>query len=309
MTNALAKFAMPHSSGREVLSWAVAVVIVVGGYLTAGYLTQLRDRADSVTARFDRAVAGSQTGWWEWSAPTAEPNNSANAKVWYSPQFAELLGYAPSEVEFTRRWFRDKLHPDDAEENQRRIAASLDNGTVYSMQLRLRTKSGDYRWFSAKGVPYYDEAGTAIYMSGSMQDVNATKIESLRLERLVGAAPVAIILCNERQLITEYNREAEQLFGWTRQEMVGRSVDRLVSLGELLHHSIAMGARVEELRHSDENLPVTKRVVGKARRKNGEEFTAEISLRSYKYGSVIEFAAVIKDKSLVVGAGAGNDKH
>ena len=293
--NSLKKFSQPHSVGRRYLSWVVAFAILVGGYFLATYLTNLQNKVEQATERFTRAVEGSQSGLWEWSDPTPMPNNNPDSHVWYSHRFAELLGYAPSEIVYTRRWFRDKLHPDDEAANQREIATSLKNGTTYSMQLRLKTKEGEYRWFAAKGVPYYDEDGKAIYLSGSMRDINALKVQALRLERLVGSAPVAIILCDEHQLVTEYNREAEKLFGWSRAEMLGRSVDKLMALGEVSHHSDAMGSRVAELRNRDEDVQATKRLIGQARHKSGEEFTAEISLRAYKYGGVIEFAAVIKE--------------
>lgn len=295
MNETIARFSKPNSEGRKYLSWVVLVLAIVGGYFLAAYFTRLQTAAADSEGRFTRAVEGSQSGLWEWSDPTPLPNNSPESHVWYSHRFAELLGYAPSEIVYTRRWFRDKLHPDDEAANQRLIATSLKNGTVYSMQLRLKTKEGEYRWFSAKGVPYYDEDGKAIYLSGSMRDINALKVQALRLERLVGSAPVAIILCDEHQLVTEYNREAEKLFGWSRAEMLGRSVDKLMALGEVSHHSDAMGSRVAELRNRDEDVQVTKRLIGQAKRKSGAEFTAEISLRAYKYGGVIEFAAVIKE--------------
>ena len=295
MNKTIARFSQPNSEGRKYLSWIVLLVAIVAGYFLAAYFTRLQTAAADSEGRFVRAVEGSQSGLWEWSAPTPLPNNSPDSHVWYSHRFAELLGYTPSEIVYTRRWFRDKLHPDDEAANQRLIATSLKNGTVYSMQLRLKTKEGKYRWFAAKGVPYYDTNGKALYMSGSMRDIDDLKRQSLRLERLIGSAPVAIILCGPDQTINEYNREAEKLFGWTRKEMVGQSVDRLMALGEISHHSSAMHVRVEELRDHDENIQITKVIYGQAKRKNGEEFAAKVSLRAYKYGDEIEFAAVIKE--------------
>ena len=298
MNRTITDFSTPYSNGRKALSWIVLTIAIVAGSYFAAYFTRMRSEVRDSKGRFDRAVNGSQSGLWEWSNPTNDLGNSeTTGRVWYSDRFAELLGYSPGEIEYNFRWFKSKLHPDDIANVQRLIAVSLEYGTDYSAEYRLRTKRGKYLWFSARGVPHYNAEGRAIYLSGSIRDIDQLKRESLRLERLVGSAPVAMILCGQNQLVTEYNLEAEKLFGWTRQEMIDHSVDKIVSLSDASHHSSAMQARVAELGQHDDDIQITKIIYGQAKHKDGTEFPAKIQLRAYKYGDVMEFVAVIHDKN------------
>ncbi len=151
--------------------------------LTGDQLASLRDLADSVqdelartfydsllhdlTARLDRAIAGTSDGLWEWEVPTG--------KVWYAPRFKELLGYADSEFPNVLDSFASHLHPDDADATWTAVDAHLEEREPYDVDYRLRTKSGDYRWFHARGQAVWDDDGKPLLMSGSIMDVTGRK--------------------------------------------------------------------------------------------------------------------------------------
>ena len=58
----------------------------------------------------------------------------------------------------------------------------------------------------------------------------------LRLAAVLNAAPQAIILIAGTGFITEWNRAAERMFGWQREEAIGRSAADLVAPMEMLRH-------------------------------------------------------------------------
>ena len=58
-------------------------------------------------------------------------------------------------------------------------------------------------------------------------------------ETLVQASPTAIVTCDPTFLVTGWNPAAERLFGWTRQEALGRHIDDLVARHEAIHDEAA----------------------------------------------------------------------
>ena len=91
------------------------------------------------------------------------------------------------------------VHPDDVEsalaERQRLIA----RGSPYEMEVRLRGKDGQYRWFLIRGNPLRDEQGSIIRWYGTRTDIEDRKRaeEKLRqdereLRRITDAIPQAI---------------------------------------------------------------------------------------------------------------------
>jgi len=134
--------------------------------------------------RFALAVQGSDAGLWDWDIQ--------NDSLYWSPRFKELLGYADDELEVDFDTFESHLHPDDREQTGTAIEAYLKDRELYEVEQRLRTKSGQYRWFLARGQALWDEAGNPVRMVGSTTDITERqqaeeelKEYSERLEEMV----------------------------------------------------------------------------------------------------------------------------
>ena len=113
--------------------------------------------------RFERAIKGTQDGLWELEA---------NGSAWISPRVIELLGYRPDELPADTNVFREFLHKDDVAAVEAATHAHYDEGQPYDVEVRLRMREGDYRWFRARATAERDSAGTPIRLSGSLQDVS-----------------------------------------------------------------------------------------------------------------------------------------
>jgi len=126
--------------------------------------------------RLDVAVRGTSDGLWDWNTETNE--------MWYSPRFTELLGYdSRDRFPHVLDSFTDRLHPDDKEETWAAITRHLEEYAPFDAQYRLQTKSGEYRWFRARGAAIRDRHGKAVRMSGSIQDISQQKRDRLILEQ------------------------------------------------------------------------------------------------------------------------------
>ncbi len=154
-------------------SLAIAVVLVRLTPRAAAFqdYQNLQAAAQELRAskdRFQRAIDGSLSGLWEW--------NIYADMVWYSPRFREMLGYE-NEGEFpaTLQSWKSAIHPDDAQYVFDALGAYLNDQSEFDVEYRLRTRSGEYRWFNARGLAICDPEGRPYLMSGSLQDITRRK--------------------------------------------------------------------------------------------------------------------------------------
>ncbi|MGB6011510.1 MAG: sigma 54-interacting transcriptional regulator, partial [Desulfobacterales bacterium] len=117
--------------------------------------------------RYELAVTGSRDGLWDW--------NLLSNTVFYSDRFKELLNYASDDFSDTIDSFRSLLHPEDADATWAALECHLKERVPYNVEYRLQTKSGEYRWFLARGQAIWDRKGLPLRMAGSISDVNARK--------------------------------------------------------------------------------------------------------------------------------------
>jgi formate hydrogenlyase transcriptional activator len=135
----------------------------------------LRRSHDTLQQRRALMVAASLDGMWEWEAATDQ--------VLYSDRFAELLGYAATEIPQTMDFFRSILHPDDAPPLWTAIDRHLRERLPYDVECRLRTKSGRYRWFRTRGRVQRDPQGNPVWMAGALQDIHEQKTAEIDLRK------------------------------------------------------------------------------------------------------------------------------
>jgi len=113
--------------------------------------------------RYALVVAGSTDGIWDWDI--------LSDTVFYSDRFKKVLGYASDEFPETVDAFRSCLHPEDADAVWSSVERHLQERVPYHIEYRLKLKSGEYRWFMARGQAIWDGKGNATRMSGSLQDI------------------------------------------------------------------------------------------------------------------------------------------
>jgi len=127
--------------------------------------------------RFALAVKGSQDGIWDWDIQ--------NDSLYWSPRLKELLGYADEEFDIDFETFDSMLHPEDKEQVGVAIESHLRDRVTYDVEERLQTKSGEYRWFRARGQAIWDEDGQPLRMTGSTTDITESKHAEAERERLL----------------------------------------------------------------------------------------------------------------------------
>ncbi|MGA7400726.1 MAG: PAS domain-containing protein [Candidatus Sulfotelmatobacter sp.] len=84
------------------------------------------------------------------------------------------------------------VHPDDVERVTAGWAQSIQSGSSYESEYRLRSKGGDYRWFRSRAVPIRNPKGEIARWYGTCSDIHDSKLleQSIRdnateLEKMV----------------------------------------------------------------------------------------------------------------------------
>lgn len=185
--------------------------------------TSLRLAHEELMRRRALVVAASLDGIWEWDSTTGQ--------VQYSERFAELLGYPPAELPQTLDFFRSILHPEDSESLWASVDQHLSEGVPYDVECRLRTKSGEHRWFRTRGQAQRDSEGRPIWMAGSLQDVHDRRMAEAELR---GALQEVDRLTHQLRAENVYLQE-EIASSQGFDEIVGESVPLRITLTKIEH--------------------------------------------------------------------------
>ena len=137
------------------------------------------------SARFERAVSGANDGIWDWIPAAGE--------AYLSPRWNQLLGYADHELPSRQESFFNRIHSDDLAKVQEAIRANFEERKPFQVELRLRCKSGEYRWFSSRGHADLDDQGQPRRMAGPIADITERKqaeaaLQATTAERLAEQA-------------------------------------------------------------------------------------------------------------------------
>jgi PAS domain S-box-containing protein len=94
--------------------------------------------------RWQFALDGADTGVWDWDLATN--------KVYYSPRWKGMIGYADAEIGDSYTEWESRVHPDDLARCVANIRSHLAGETpVIHNEHRLRGKDGSYRWILGRG--------------------------------------------------------------------------------------------------------------------------------------------------------------
>ncbi len=125
------------------------------------------DALAAARQRFERAIRGTQDGLWEWDLRAQS--------LWVSPRFEAILGFGEGEVSGVVSTPDSLVHPEDVEACRAAQRAHFEQGASYDVEVRVRTRSGAYRWVRMRGEAERDRSGRPLRLAGSLQDVTEAR--------------------------------------------------------------------------------------------------------------------------------------
>lgn len=222
----------------------------------------------------------------------------------WSDEIFRIFEIDPCRFAASYEAFLDTIHPDDRETVHRAYSESVRKRKPYEVVHRLRLKSGVQKWVHERGETRYDERGTPLYSTGTVQDItkqvlaqrtlNESQSAYRRLheasslkEGAVDATPNAVAFWTFDGTISYVNPAFVHLWGYDEpDELIGRSVLELAADRAEAKKIMANALRGEP-------IPPELRVL----RKNGEQFTvlAATSTLRNEQGRPVQFMGAFID--------------
>ena len=240
----------------------------------AGYIGSCVDvtellRQQKALHQFEERVAlaaeAAHIGIWELDTTTK--------RIWVSDKVRDLFQFPPEgEISYTD--FEKRVHPDDREARDQAMQRAILTQGGYETEYRILLPDGKARWIAGRGRCLVERDGKSTRLLGVSMDITERKQDQELFQLATEASPSGIILVNDQGRVVLVNSHIEKLFGYRRDELIGKPVEILVPERLATQHPAdrarffaapearAMGAGRELF----------------ARRKDGSEFPVEIGL-------------------------------
>jgi PAS domain S-box-containing protein len=219
-------FILPHFSMRlaDPLDIVALVAFLTTALVITRLLSKVRRSLREVQAASDQLRLAIDTVpalvWTSLPDGSSELNNQ------------RWLDYVGLSREEAREWgYTHAIHPEDYGRMRGKWAEHFATGTVIEDEARLRRHDGMYRWFLHRAVPLRDPAGDIVRWYGTSTDIEDRKqAEGVLREhaRLLDLTHDTVFVRDMNDVITYWNRGAEDLYGWTREEAVGQVTHQLL---------------------------------------------------------------------------------
>jgi diguanylate cyclase (GGDEF)-like protein/PAS domain S-box-containing protein len=221
-----------------------------------------------------------------------------------SPRIEALLGFSADEwMNDSTLWMR-QIHPDDRARVQQEEDEdwSREPGVVSASEYRMLSRDGREVWIRDEAVIIADEHGIPAFFRGYIIDITAQKNAEHALRqseeqtrRIIETASYAYIAMGRDGEVTDWNTAAEQTFGWSRDEMLGRPLaDRIVPPDQRDAHRLGLQRFLE----TGEGPVLGTRFEVNALHRDGREFPVELTIWTVGSGDNVSFSALVHDITL-----------
>jgi PAS domain S-box-containing protein len=228
-------FEWEGAEGKVSLDWRVTPVFGKNGEVDK-VLGVSRDISEIKCAeekfriseeRYAAALKAVDDGIWEW--------NVINGEAYFNPQYYNLLGYMDNEFPANYNSWRVLIHPEDMDRVETDLKLSIGTGIKYSIDLRMKMKSGEWLWVCIRGKAIEtDPEGKVLRMVGTLSDVTLRKKTEFELRESQDS--LDRIIKNSSELICEIDEHGKYTFVSERyKDVLGYSPDELLGIGTIEH--------------------------------------------------------------------------
>jgi len=256
---------------------------LIGGF--NGLLARLAERQRHLQeseGRF-RALADNAPALVWMAGPDAKRN-------YFNQVWLNLTGRALAQE--TDDGWQAGIHPDDWPRWQAIFTSAFKARQSFSLDYRLRSRDGRYRWLTEQGVPRHDDQGQFLGYIGTCIDITERKGTEARLQLLASVfthAREGILISTADGAILDINAAFSRITGYTLDEVRGKNPRILKSdrhdqtfYNNLWRHLLTHGEWKGEIWN---------------RRKNGEIYAALLTISAVydDQGEIGHFVALSSD--------------
>ena len=188
-----------------------------------------------------------------------------------------ITGYSKEEFLSRRKTWYDLVYPEDLQYAKEKFKQALQTDNSYIREYRFLSKSGDIIWVQDGGQIIYGENGEIEFISGAFLDITERKLAEKAVHEseekyrsIFNSGPNPIFVLDRTTLeILDANPMAEETYGYSKEEMKGRSFSFLGPAEEINARltefdqdswleACVIGSKVQHYRKS--NVPFYARV-------------------------------------------------
>jgi PAS domain S-box-containing protein len=266
--------------------------------------------------RHRQVISGMTVGVWDWDL--------ADGEYFWSHRLKEILGHGPDFVP-SREDFESRLHPDDRARVIAAFQRHLGERAPYDIEYRLRKAGGDYIWLHATCQAVWNDAGQAVRIVGSIDDISprkqaeeelqtfkvslevqvaertaelelardALRKEATRLLTVTNTISDGLITLDDQGAIQTFNPAASRIFGYAPESAIGQNLRLLLfdppaSLAEI-------GIVPDETEAAGNEPAGVLELSGK--RCDGQRFPMEIAVTAMRVEGIRSLVCTVRDVS------------
>lgn len=167
------------------------------------------------------------------------------------------------------------------------------------LRVHIHQKVEGDGWLEINAIPVMNEAGDSLAIEGLIRDVTrqhyveiAALEQQAQMASIIETAMDAIIVLNPDQEIVIFNKTAEEMFGYTGQQIIGKPLDILIPEQIRAHHKRQLDLFGIEEKQSY-RMGATRVTIGiKA---NGKSFPIEASVSVFQVANQRFYTAIVRD--------------
>ena len=215
--------------------------------------------------RMRLAADGAKIGLWEWDLIKDE--------FWGTENRRTLLGL-PASGKITLEDILSRMHVDDRDRVRQALKDTIETGKDYGLEYRMILPDGSVRWMEQRGTCVSGADGKAVTLRSISMDITERKQAQEQFRLATEASPSGTLLVNNQGRIVLVNTHIEKLFGYHRDELMGKLVETLIPQRFVAEHP----AHRAKFMAAPQARPMGAGRELFARRKDGTEFPVEIGL-------------------------------
>jgi len=228
------------------------------------------------------------TGEWLWE------QDPRGYYIYSSIAVNQILGFGQDEV--IGKHYTEFLTPQDQVEQQ---VYAPSHQPFYALTNHYRHKDGHPVLTESTGLPIFNSEGKLLKWRGVDRDITVRKhfqdalIESEKRTRLIIESSLsAIVIMDSYGLITDWNHQAEKMFGWSRNEAIDQRLEDLIIP---LRFRNAHRQGLQHFLNTGIGPLLNQLIEHVAIRKDGSEFPVELSIAPLKLGNAYIFSGFIHE--------------
>lgn len=166
--------------------------------------------------------------------------------------FCQISGYSKEElVGQDHRIINSGFHSKDF---FKEMWATIGRGSVWRRDVCNRAKDGSIYWVDTSIVPYLNADGKPTGYLTIRADITKRRMGEERISEqaaLIDAAPNAITVIDLDRKILFWSRGVERIYGWSRDEAIGRQCDDLLQADVTIYKAAAEKVRKDVFWHGE----------------------------------------------------------